>query len=424
MRHIFQGLLTLFMGILMVLPAVAPAQADSSKVNPVPLIRKQALMIKVNNSVEVGQPVTISVFSRRSNETIAGAPVYAVKTSDRVDPADPGNYTTLTDEFEALIEFDGTFIGTTGSDGTISAVLSEAGLYLLVATKDGFIPGFARLQVKEDGQKFRLSLQAPTSFPAGQQVMIKVTYGVSGQAAENATVCAIRTPNALPPTVKPAPVPAENGTATQMIIDQQASIIIDAEQEDALAGRLGKREIVLGNSNSAGEITYTFKDPGTYMLLVRKKGYLPGARRINIQSETTLKSLEVKVVFNTAPGQPATIQVTEKSSSQPVEGASVYSLKVANNKDIKQMPPTANNVKAQIVRAWTDADSVREKGVLVGNTDSAGQVSYSFPSPGQYMLAAFKDGFITGIARTNVLRAAGVTTVPLLQSTTTTAIEE
>jgi len=109
---------------------------------------------------------------------------------------------------------------------------------------------------------------------------------------------------------------------------------------------------------------------------------------------------------------------------QPVEGASVYSLKVANNKDIKQMPPTANNVKAQIVRAWNDADSVREKGVLVGNTDSAGQVSYSFPSPGQYMLAAFKDGFITGIARTNVLRAAGVTTVPLLQSTTTTAIEE
>lgn len=424
MRHIFQGLLTLCMGILMVLPAVAPAQADSSKVNPVPLIRKQALMIKVNNSVEVGQPVTISVFSRRSNETIAGAPVYAVKTSDRVGPADPGNYTTLTDEFEALIECDGTFIGTTGSDGTISAVLSEAGRYLLVATKDGFIPGFARLQVKEDGQKFRLNLQAPTSFPAGQQVMIKVTYGVSGQAAENATICAIRTPNALPPTVKPAPVPAENGTATQMIIDQQASIIIDAEQEDALAGRLGKREIILGNSNSAGEVTYTFKDPGMYMLLVRKKGYLPGARRINIQSDTTLKSLEVKVVFNTAPGQPATIQITEKSSSQPVEGAAVYSLKVDNNKDIKQMPPTANNVKAQIVRAWNDADSVREKGVLVGNTDSAGQVSYSFPSPGQYMLAAFKDGFITGIARTNVLRAAGVTTVPLLQSTTTTAIEE
>jgi len=427
LRHIFQGLLILFMGILMVLPAAAPAQADSSKVNPVPLIKKQALMIKVNNPAEVGQPVTIGVFSRRSNETIAGAPVYAIKTSDRVGPADPGNYTTLADEFESLIESDGTLIGTTGSDGTVSAVLSEAGRYLLVATKDGFIPGFARLQVKqvkEDGQKVRLNLQAPASSPAGQQVTIKVTCGVSGQAAENATVCAIRTPNALPPTVKPAPVPAENGTATQMIIGQQSSIMIDIDKEDALAGRLGKREIILGNSNSAGEVTYTFKDPGMYMLLVRKEGYLPDARRINIQSDTTLKSLEIKVVFNTVPGQPAGIQVTDKSSSQPVEGAAVYLLKVDNSRYIKQMPPTANNAKAQIVRAGNDADNVREKGVLVGNTDSAGRVSYSFPSPGQYMLAAFKDGFITGIAKTNVLRAAGITTVPLLQSTTTTTVEE
>ena len=412
------------MGILIALPAAAPAQADSDNSSPT---KKQALMIKVGNLAEVGQPVTITVFSRHSHETIAGAPVYAIKTSNRVGPADRGNYTTPADEFEVLIESNGTLIGKTGSDGTVSAILSEAGRYLLVATKDSFIPGFARLQVqqvKEDGHKLRLNLQAPASSPAGQQVTIKVTCGVSGQAAENATVCAIRIPNALPPTIKPAPVPAENGTATQMVIGQQAAIIIDAEKEDALAGRLGKKEIMLGISNSAGEVTCTFNDPGMYMLLVRKAGYLPGARRINIQLDTTFKKLEIRAAFNLTIGEPSSIQVSDRSSGQPVEGAAVYSLKVENNRDLKQLPPTANDVKAQIIRTGNDAENVREKGILIGSTDSAGQVFYSFPSSGQYVLAAFKDGFIAGIARTNVLRAAGVTAVPFLQSTTTTAIEE
>ncbi|TSA55523.1 MAG: hypothetical protein D4R38_00365 [Dehalococcoidia bacterium] len=383
----------------MALPAAAPAQADSGNINPVPTVMIQALMIKVNNTAEMGQPVTITVFSRRSNETIAGAPVYAIKTSGRVGPADPGNYTTLDGELEALTESDGILIGTTGSDGTVLANLAEAGRYLLVATKDGFIPGFARLQVKEDGQKGRLNLQAPASFPTGQQVTIRVTYGISGQAVENATVSAFKTVNLLPPTIKPAPVPTENGTATQMILDQQAYIMINPDQAEILASQVGKREIILGSSNSAGEVSYTFKDPGMYMLLVRKDGYLPGARRINIQPDTALRSLNIKVVFNPAPGQPTNILVTEKSSDQPVAGAAVYSLKVENNKDIKQMPLTANNLKAPIVWAWNDADRAREKGVPVGNTDSAGQTSYSFPSPGQYILAAFKDGYTTAVTR-------------------------
>jgi hypothetical protein len=424
LKPIFPGLLLLLIGMVMVLPAAAPAHADAATVNPIPSARIPALMIKVTDTVEMGQPATITVFSRPSHETIAGAPVYAIKTSGRVGPADPGNYTTLTGEFEAIMGSDGILIGTTGSDGTLSVVLTEAGRYWLIATKDGFIPGFARLQIKESDSKTRLILQAPTSSPAGQQVTIKVTYGISGQAVENATVSAFKTAKLSPTTMKPAPVPVENGTATQMIIGRQAPIVIDAEQEDALAGRLGNKEITLGSTNSVGEVTYTFDDPGTYMLLVRKGGYLPGARRINIQPSTTSTSLEIKAAINLTTGQSSAIQVADKSSGQPVEGAAVYSLKVENNGYIKQMPPTANNFKAMIVRTLNDADSVRKKGVLVGNTDSSGQVSYSFPSPGQYMLAALKDGFFSDVARINVLRTDRVTTVPVPQPTIITTTEQ
>lgn len=420
MKYIIPGLLALLIGMTMALPTAVPVRADSSKNNVLPSVKKHALMIKVDNPVVVGQPVTITVFSRPSHETIAGAPVYAIKTDNRVGPAGTDNYTTLVGEVEALMESDGTLLGISGSDGRLLATVSEAGRYLLVATKDGYTPGFARLQVKqknENEQKLRLIMEAPTFTPTGQQITIKVTGGRSGQAVDNATISAIKTSGIIKPLVKPSPIPVENGTATQMVISQQAPVVIDTEQEDALAGRLGKREIVLGSSNSAGEVVYTFTDPGTYMLLARKNGYLPGARRINVQSDTALKSLEIKATVNITTGQSSSILVTEKSSSQPVEGAAVYSLKVENNRTIKQLPPTANNLKAQLIWAGNDAARVKENGVLVGNTDSAGQVSYSFPSSGQYMLAAFKDGYRAAITQAAYFPPVSATTGANVTST-------
>jgi hypothetical protein len=429
LKYFFSALLALLIGITIALPASAPALADSSNVNAASFYKMRALLIKVDNPVIVSQPVTITVFSRHSHETIAGASVYAIRIGNRVGPAGTDNYTTPAGEVEALMESDGALLGTSGSDGTLSATIPETGRFLLVATREGYIPGFARMQVKqknEEDQKLRLILQAPASTPAGQQITIKVTAGNSGQAVDNATVSAIKINGILPPIARPTPVPAENGTATQMVVSRQAPIMIDTEQEDALTGRLGKKEIVLGSSNSAGEVVYTFTDPGTYMLLVRKIGYLPGARRINVQTDTASKSLEIKVAVNLTTGQASSILVTEKTSGQPVEGAAVYSLKAEISRPIKQMPPTANNFKAQLIWAGNDAARVKEKGVLVGYTDSAGQVSYSFPSSGQYILAAFKDGYRAAVTRTGyfppVSATVGATmtgTVPVTTTTTT-----
>jgi hypothetical protein len=297
LKYIFPGLLTLLMGILTVLPATAPARADSDNVTPVAPVGIPALMLKVENTVQVGQPATITVFSRRSNETIAGAPVYAIKTGGR---ADPDHYTSTDNEFEASNQFDGIefealrksdgiMIGTTGSDGTVSATLATAGRYLLIATRDGFIPGFARLQVKAQGPRARLNLKAPPSISAGQQAIISVTDSISGQATENATV---------------------------------------------------------------------------------------------------------------------------------------YALKVEKGKDIKPMPPAAKNSKPVIDLAGGDADRARQNGVLVGSTNSAGQVSYSFPSPGQYILAAFKAGYVPNYARINILQAVAVTPpAPVPQPSTASPVQ-
>jgi hypothetical protein len=292
LKYIIPGLLTLFMGILAVLPAAAPARADSGNVIPVAPAGIPALMLKVENTVQAGQPATITVFSRRSSETIAGATVYAIKTSGKAVPSGPGKSTIRDSELEAsgepdgirfedLAASEGILIGTTGSDGTLSAPLAGIGRYLLVATKDGYIPGFARLLVRGAGNQSKL---------------------------------------------------------------------------------------------------------------------------------------DIKVVLNAIAGQPAGIQVTQKSDGQATENATVYALKMEIGKDLKLMPPTANNGKAVIGLAVGDAERARQNGVLVGRTDSSGRVSYSFPTPGQYILAAFKAGYGPGFTRINTRQLSALNPVPVPQA--------
>jgi hypothetical protein len=299
LKNIFPGLLILLISIVLVLPAAAPVRAESDNVTPPAPVGIPSLMVKVANTIQAGQPATITVYSRRSNETIAGATIYAIKTNSRAGAAGPGNSTTRDSEFEdsgesdgiqfeALTRFEGMLIGTTGDNGTVSATLAGVGRYLLIATKDGYIPGFARMQVKAQGPKARLNLKAPAPISAGQQAIIGVTDSISGQATENATV---------------------------------------------------------------------------------------------------------------------------------------YALKVEKNKDIKPMPPAANSSKAVIGLAGGDADKARQNGVLVGSTDSAGQVSYSFPTAGQYFLAAFKAGYIPANARINILQAAALTPVPVPQAATAPPVQ-
>jgi len=292
LKYIFSGFIALLMGILAVLPATAPARADSGNVTPVAPAGIPALMVKVANTIQAGQPATITVLIRRSNETIAGAMVYAIKTNGKLPAAGPGNSATRNSEsedsgesdsikFEALAGSEGMMIGITGDNGTLSATLAGAGRYLLIATKDGYIPGFARLQVRGAGNQAKLN---------------------------------------------------------------------------------------------------------------------------------------IKVALKAVAGQPAAIQVTQQSDGQATENATVYALKMEIGKDLKLMPPTAKNGKAVTGLAGGDADRARQNGVLVGSTDSAGRVMYSFPTPGQYILAAFKAGYAPGFTRINTRQLSTVNPNPVPQA--------
>jgi hypothetical protein len=163
---------------------------------------------------------------------------------------------------------------------------------------------------------------------------------------------------------------------------------VTSAEAQILIGENKDRSFFIGYTNSNGEVQFTFKDPGLYVMVAVKDGYLPGGARINIKGIQPSKALEINALFNTSAGQPATLKVWEKGANQPVARAAVYVLKTGDSSDIKAMPPTANNDKAQ-----GEANRAREKGILAGYTDHKGQVVFTFDSSGQYVLAAFKEGY-------------------------------
>ena len=529
MKGIFSGLLTLALALAIIMPAAAPALADSSGDTKPQLSSLASLMIKAPNTVEIGQQATVTVFNKRGHETIAGAQVYALKTGGLVITAGAANYTAILGEYEALAEAKGTLFGTTGSDGAVSGKFPETGRFMLVATKDGYIPGFSRLTVTladrtalnirapgsaevnkavtisvteryteqpvakaaiygriittlnvppvtattvikadpsvsaadvqlasevsmsgvfigytdNNGQVIyafakggdylltarkenytpsfakitvtisdqkRLAIRAPATAAAGQQVTIKAVEVNGGQPVDKAAIYAFRPGMIMPPTVQPMPAPADNGTATAAIIDSALSPVTSAEAQ-MLISENKNRSFLIGYTGNNGEVQFTFKDPGLHVMVAVKDGHLPGGARINIKGIQPVKALEINALFNISAGQPATLKVREKGTDQPVAEAVVYVLKTGDSGDIKAMPPTANNDKAQNGKgnvssdikampptanndkAQGEANQAREKGILAGYTDENGQVVFTFSSSGQYVLAAFKDGY-------------------------------
>jgi hypothetical protein len=411
LKYIFPVFLTLFMGMVMIMPSAAPARADSDNVTPVAPVGIPALMIKVENTIQVGQPATIIVFSRHSNETIAGAPVYAIKTSGGVGPAGSDNYTTHDGEFEdsmesdgiqfeALTESDGILIGLTGDNGTLQATLAGTGRYLLIATKDGFIPGFARLNVKKDGNKARLKLQATASSPMGQQVMITVTDGISGQATENATIYALKVENTR--AIKQMPPTANNGKP------QAGPGRNDAD-------RVRENGVLVGSTDSAGQVSYSFPSPGQYILAAFKEGYAPAVTRAGYLQPISGKALYLEAPSEANAGDAVNIAVTSDNGTA-VSGAAIYSVRLDSIKEGPSLLKSLPNLTADAMEKYIP--QLKDKSQLSGYTDENGKLTVIFARPGSLMLLAVEEGFIPDFARINILQVAALTPVPVPQEVT------
>lgn len=233
----------------------------------------RALAIRAPKTSDVGQPVTIKVTERYTQKPTAEASVYAVKMekiSEIVIENDNTVDVARTEEYAALVKERGAYIGETGDDGIVTHKFDEAGRYVLIAVKDGYVPGFARISITLLQDK-ALAIRAPQTARINQPVTIKVVERRAHNPIADAGVYAVKL-----------------GDTDE--IDVKSDNIIGAAAEAEEYVLLAKeRGDFIGRTNDRGVVTHRFGEAGRYILVAVKDDHKPGFSKISIGAGSPLE---------------------------------------------------------------------------------------------------------------------------------------
>lgn len=246
MKKIVSGTIVLVMALAMILPVAGVAMAQTELATDVEPALKPALAVKAPEAARVGQLVTIKVVERHSGRPVSRAGVWAINVKD---------LKSETDDAEAYAELAkkyGHFLGWTDRWGNVSHRFKEPGWYVLVAAKDGFIPGFAKITIKS---LRALAIRAPDVAWVGQPVTIKVIENHVHKPVPRAAVFAINLKD----------------------------VVNETDDAEAYAEMAKDRGYFIGLTNRNGEVVHRFREAGRYVLVAIKDGFMPGFARIGIR---------------------------------------------------------------------------------------------------------------------------------------------
>ena len=228
------------------------------------------LVIKAPRMSPPGESVTISVTGKANGEPVGGAGVWALTREQaetlksqiaRVKPTDNSSGDT-----EAQLNTHGIFLGRTHGNGELKYTFTEEGTYVLVTFKQGYMPGFTVINIKNIPKA--LVIKAPQISPVGETVTMSVTQRGTDDPAKDAGVWAL------------TPTEAEALKARIAGTNATANTAADIDIESTLNG-IG---IFIGKTNGNGEVKHKFDTVGRYVLVTAKKGYIPGYTGIAIVS--------------------------------------------------------------------------------------------------------------------------------------------
>lgn len=211
-----------------------------------------ALTIRGTESVQVGDPVSYQVSLRGTGQPFSDAGVYAfpsnLREADLAFDGDPSR--------EALTRLKGIFLGRTDENGKIESSFAESGIYLVVAVKQGYVPGVAKTLVTPKVRQ-ALAIKSAAEAAVGSGVMFGV-YQQNGMSVPRAAVYAF--PSDLPVALEAV----MEGDVPQEFLNKWHGIFI-------------------GHTDGNGQVKYTFKDDGKCLVVGLKSGYLPGIGEIAIR---------------------------------------------------------------------------------------------------------------------------------------------
>jgi len=331
--------------------------------------------------VKANEPVTITVTDRNRGTPVPAASVYALtwpelNASDAADLAPSRTYNSE-------------FLGRTNSDGEVVHAFDRIGRVLIVATKEGWGPGLARLAVKPD-LRGRLAIRAPRRAAVNEPVTIGVVEKRSGEAVPGADAWAINLPELI---------------STQEIIPSTGDLKalfdeIKGEGSGNITELLNSRGEYLGRTNNEGELEHTFTDVGRYLLVTTKSGYAPGFKAIAIVTD---KALAIKAEPRRVDvGEDVTFTAMTRGTSTPVAGVDLYALGI----------PFLNPLQMSLREMKADGVSLEQmaidNGMYIGTTNENGQATYQFQEEGIYLIVGIKDGYVPGVTFVAVGQFSGL----------------
>ena len=365
------------------LPALAedeePAATDSLNLS------RGALAIIAPWTVPVGKEFTVRAFLRENQEPFPGAGVWAINQD--TDQALKEELSQLrqdygpTDEekdYESILNVHGIFLGRTGGDGRLACTFEQAGKYILVAARNGYLPGCthitARLTVKA------LGIQAPKRTPVGEEITIAVFARITQDAVQGAGIWAVTRDN------------VEVLKQEAQALKDDTSLSDEEKDYEALVDGYG---FFLGITDTHGKLEYTFEEAGGYLLVAVKMGYFPGFAPLVVYDMP--KALGIKATPpRTHVGKEVTLNVFDRPGHNPVEDAGVWAI---SRDDAETLQQDIAALKADKVTAGAEKDyeaAISAYGGFLGRTDINGKLSAKFDTAGFYVLVTVKKGYIPG----------------------------
>jgi hypothetical protein len=265
------GLLLLVVTPLSIMAAGGPSHPVGKAQGP-----KSLLAIVQPAVVRVGEPMQLTVFARLDQTPVSAAGVWAVN-KDNVnamkkaikDLNHPVTANATAEAYAAILNANGTKLGQTDDAGKLTYTFTAPANNWLVALKEGYLPGFSHLIVREF-----LAISAPQSAAPGETVT--VTVNVKGSTT---------------------PV---SGVAVWAVDFAQAQALKLAKIRQAIKGDssaanwaavLADVATSLGVTAANGQVSYAFPE-GKYLLIATKPGYVPALARITIAAPAPSVTLD------------------------------------------------------------------------------------------------------------------------------------
>ncbi len=324
----------------------------------------KVLAVRVPGVVQVNEPVTIAVTDREDGSPVPAASVYALRwpypgVSDVAGP-----------------RYGCEFLGKTDNAGEVVHAFDKVGGVLIVATKEGWGPGLARLKVKPN-LTGRLAVEAPRRAEVNDPVTIGVHEKNSGDAVAEADVWAVDLPGWT----------SVDGIRTP---GHTEGLLEELREGGNITDLLDSRGMYLDQTNVDGELEYAFSEIGWYVLVATKSGYAPGCRLTTIVPDKA-------IVLQAEPkrpdvGEDVTFTAKTRGTGSPVEGVALYAVGA----------PFADFLPASVAAITGGTESLEQwaagHGFYIGTTNGNGQFVCAFEEDGAYLIVGVKDGYAPGFA--------------------------